>query len=107
MSGVWLVHKLSGVNCKSSYSYVGADSCLLGQPKGMCYIGVLKADQLALRIYTEQQGTDRQGVASHSYVYDQLNRDKEARIENAPIYTQGSVKEGHIQLYNACIWRVV
>ena len=63
---------------------------------------------LALRIYIEQRGTDRQGVASYSYVYDQLsNKDNEARIENTPSHTQGSAKGGHMQLYNAYIMRVV
>ena len=73
----------------------------------MCYIGVLKTLHLALCTQNNREQTDKVYIASYSYVYDQLNRDKEARIETAPIYTQGSAKGGQIQLYNACIWRVV
>ena len=73
----------------------------------MCYIGVLKTLQLVLCTQNNGGQTDKVYIASHSYVYDRLNRDKETRIENAPSHTQGSAKGGHMQLYNACIWRVV
>ena len=60
----------------------------------MCYIGVLKTLHLALCTQNNGEQTDKVYIASHSYVYEQLNKDKEARIENAPSHTPGSAKGG-------------
>ena len=58
----------------------------------MCYIGVLKTLHLALCTQNNGEQTDKVYIASHSYVYEQLNKDKEARIEMPQVIHKDQLK---------------